>query len=314
MRAHASVNWATDAVTSEAGTLVDEIWLSADMVYVSILSTAVTRGNQHRLRIHGATNTKVNYVSQPMFGRFPYKVPFNYMTSFAYDLGTVCRFVPYELAAQGTVEFWFKPYCDYDYGGLWTFCDIGGAKLIIDYQGSDQKIRARVVGGTATATLQTAAMASNAVWQTWHYVKLAFDTVNDKYELWVDGTQAATATTDVGTFAPDAMYGLYIGSTYEEKYQADSLLADFRIGTIWDVTPHHYNIARPYYDPADTAVGDTLLGKYGLATIDSISAPEIITNRITPMGGGFNAPYHHISTADPVAADGDEGDIWFKYS
>ena len=150
----------------------------------------------------------------------------------------------------------------------WFTYDIGGGNkfIISDYDGTSRQVRIYydttnykwtffLSDGSTTITLQSSAIASNAdLWKWWH-LKFTWDTVNDEYKLYVNGSLADSSTTALSTitFNDNISIGSIPKYVSPSSHVFDGLITDLLYKDSVDTSTDHYDNGAPYYDSDEEA-------------------------------------------------------------
>jgi len=296
----AMVTWSTKTIsfTSGSGTITHQEWWGDDIVELSITWTLTNAGNTHKFYAYGGTvDGNYNYYTAAQVESVAYATPYTPTTR------ANAGVVSWKIAAAltGTVEFWFRPWFNYDTGAnryvwLWGASASGlSSSVWLRYLQSGDNWEALIyLDGSNYRKVEMAAVASNAaLWKWWHF-KIIWDIPNQSIRMWVDGVEQTT-TSSAGTVSgmtpqQELMQVGFAASAGANS--ADGLFADLLLqpGITTDTSVTHCTGGVPWYDPTEVAnvVQSVRISEAGIRRHNAIDTWTDDRNRsieISPAAG-----------------------------
>lgn len=259
----AMVTWSTKTVsfTAGSGTITHQKWWGDDIVELSITWTLTNAGNEHRLYAYGGTvDGNCNYYTAAQVESRAYATPYTPTTRA--EAGGVSWKIT--AALTGTVEFWYRPWFNYDTGAnrylwLWGASASGlSSSVWLRYLQSGDNFEALIyLDGSNYRKVEGATIPSNAaLWKWWHF-KIIWDIPNQSIRMWIDGTEQTT-TSSAGTVSgmtpqQELMQVGFAASAGANS--ADGLFADLLLqpSVTTDTSATHFTGGVPWYDPGEVA-------------------------------------------------------------
>lgn len=255
-RALIYVTWATKAFTVAIGsaTIVSANWYAGDtIVEVQVAITGLTSGNSLQVYCYPTYNTteaKSCDYTAVMLENSPYPTPYTPTSRAAgsIDYSMQCP-------TAGAFEAWVRPWGGYvaAHYMLFQFGTSGGQAMLVYHNYSQAKWYALLYKDAThyTQKMQTTAHGSDAEWQVWQHIKVAWNLTTGSVSLYINGvlqTGDSSVNDGAGT-APDAK--LAVGAASDDTYPIDGLITDLLIWDTADTSTDHYTAGVAWYDPLE---------------------------------------------------------------
>jgi len=296
------IDWDSESITTTGSEFEEHFWTDDDVLIINIIgSNAFPSSGVIYLELYGEyggstvlSSNNYMYATAFIISPLPYIVPF---TGFKREKGGLAY--EYEWNNRGTIEFWFKNY------NITT--RTGSTYLISDdfnHRGTtgtnhhirigltnDPKLFFEINNNSTTITIQSSTFTSNSNFREWHHVKACWDVENDHYELYLDGSQVGSSTTDLGTWSPNNILNILstpLASYGSSDYTANALICDLLIKSYMDTSTHHYLLNKPYYIPNEITSENTnfVISDNGIDIKKGGINVSDITGRTILLGGG----------------------------
>lgn len=257
IRANFTVNWAAGTVSATHGTIVDEDWISADIVHVSIRLTTITPANTHQLYCYAsddAVASEYNYYTAVQVEDKLVPTPFAYGKR---RDGLLAYRKP--LTNAGTIDLWVRPRDMVRQSGrsqtVLRFSNLDGTRYFqLYWLTSGTHGQWRVVAnlsGVTPSLIDPTTYNTDAAFHKWWHLQVAWNFSGNTGELKVDGVSRDTSWNIAPGAMDDDLNTLALGCTYVPDTKAITLhlngeFSDLTIQAISNPSTSHFDEDKPW--------------------------------------------------------------------